>query len=138
MLASGAALHTSVAAQSLSAADSASLARAAAATVVSEILSETRGMPVELTAPVSRFDSLVAREIVASGRLARPVASAQPLEVATRGMHMVADNPAVMIEVTRCEGSGGRRSCWSSLEMYQYARDGGRWKPVDPGGVTRP
>ncbi len=133
MLVCGAALHTSAAAQALNAADSASLARAAAATVVSEILSDTRGIPVELTAPVSRFDSLVAREITASGRLTRAAASVHPLEVGTRGMHMVANQPAVMIEVTRCEGSGARRSCWSSLEMYQFARDGGRWKPVDPG-----
>lgn len=101
--------------------------------MIDEILSETRGLPVDLISPTSRFDSLVAREMVASGRFTRPLADrAHAVQVGTRGLYLMADRPAVMIEVTRCDGRGGHTSCWSSLEMYWYAREQGRWRAVRP------
>jgi hypothetical protein len=104
---------------------------------VDEILSQTRGLPVDLIAPTSRFDSLVAREMVASGRFTRPLADrAHAVQVGTRGLYLTADKPAVMIEVTRCEGRGGHSSCWSSLEMYWFTREQGRWRAVQSGASS--
>jgi hypothetical protein len=135
VLLGGGPLATRASAQSLTAADSSSLAHAAAATVMSQVLPETRGMPVELLAPASRFDSLVARQIVESGRITRPAAvSAEVVQVGTRGLLLVSDTPAVMVEVTRCDGRGRNLNCWSSLDSYWFARDGARWKPVPAAG----
>ena len=134
---SGGSLHAPAAAQPLTPADSAALARAAAATVVTEILPDTRGGPVDLISPTSRFDSLVVREMVASGRFTRPLAErTQTVQVGTRGLVMVEDTPAVMIEITRCEGHGERLNCWSSLEMYWFAREQGRWRAMPAASPT--
>ena len=100
---------------------------------MAEVLSDARGFSVELLSPTSRFDSLVARQVTATGQLARPVADrARVVQVGTRALYVVSDTPAVMIEVTRCDGHRARLSCWSSLDSYAFARDGGRWRYVQP------
>jgi hypothetical protein len=116
-------------AQTLTPADSALLARAAAAAIGEGLSTGTDNDGIASLPPETAFDSAVAELLADAPALRRPVAdSAYALWLGTRGVRWSGDTAVVVMRLEKCEQSDDELNWWVAEDGFYFVRAGEGWR----------